>query len=63
MSSDAKYYKALIFVAQGELVKAKTEIKNALIDFNNGYYNQRAYVETLRQLYVQDFERLEQSLN
>ncbi len=63
ISSDAKYYKALIFVAQGELVKAKTEIKNALIDFNNGYYNQRAYVETLRQLYVQDFERLEQSLN
>ena len=62
-SSDAKYYKALIFKAQGELAKAKTEISNAIIDFNNGYYNQRAYVEALRQLYAQDFEQLKQSLN
>lgn len=63
LSSDAKYYKALIYKKQNNKSQAKQQIENAINDFNAGYYNQRGYVETLRQLYLQDFNNVKLSLN
>ena len=63
LSSDAKYYKSIIYFNKGEVEKARIEIKDAITDFNNGYYNQRGYVETLRQLYIQDFNDLKLVIN
>ena len=60
-SADAKYYKAIIFKDTNS-IKAKTFIEASIEDFNNGYYNQRPYVETMRQLYLQDLELLNNEL-
>jgi tetratricopeptide (TPR) repeat protein len=62
-SSDAKYYKASISFKQNKIEKARKEIEAAILDFENGYYNQRGYVETLRQLYSQDFNLLKTTIN
>ncbi|TVZ56692.1 tetratricopeptide repeat protein [Lutibacter sp. Hel_I_33_5] len=61
-SADGKYYLALIYKEQGKINEAKTMIDDAIKDFNEGYYNKRPYVETLRQLYLDDFEALKLSL-
>jgi len=61
-SADAKYYKTIILAKQGKIAEAKLMIDAALKDFNNGYYNKRPYVETLRQLYLGDFNELKSSL-
>ena len=37
-------------------------IEEAIFNFNNGYSNQRPYVETMRQLYIQDYENLKAKL-
>lgn len=60
-SADAKYYKALI-LKDSDAKKAKELIEASIQDFNNGYYNQRPYVETMRQLYIQDLEVLKQQI-
>ena len=60
-SADAKYYKALI-LKDSNPSKAKELIESSIIDFNNGYYNNRPYVETMRQLYHQDLDILNQEL-
>ena len=57
-SADAKYYKAKIFLNEGDKKAALNMINDAIVDFNNGYYNNRAYVETLRQIYLEDLEEL-----
>jgi len=57
-SADAKYYKALILFNEGEKKEALKSINDAVVDFNNGYYNNRPYVETLRQIYLEDLEEL-----
>ena len=62
LSADAKYYKALILKKQGEIEEAKAMLNTAFKDFNDGYYNQRPYVETLRQLYIGDLNELKLSL-
>ena len=62
-SADGKYYKALILSKQGKTEEAKTMINAALKDFNDGYYNKRPYVETLRQLYLGDLTNLKSSLS
>lgn len=62
-SADAKYYKAFIFKKQGEIEKATKLLDAAIKDFNDGYYNQRPYVETLRQLYLGDYKELQKSLS
>lgn len=54
LSADAKYYKAQIFNAEGENEKALEIINEAIDDFNQGYNNKRAYVETMKQIYIQD---------
>lgn len=62
ISADAKYYKALILKDKGQVEKAKLILDSAIEDFNNGYFNSRPYVETLRQLYAEDLENLQKSL-
>jgi len=62
LSADAKYYKALIFKKQNQIDKAKESIEGAIKDYNLGYYNNRAYVETLRQIYPEDIEALQNSI-
>lgn len=58
LSADAKYYKAQIFNAEGENEKALEIINEAIDDFNQGYNNKRAYVETMKQIYIQDLTEL-----
>ena len=60
-SADSKYYKALI-LKNTEPSNAKSLIASAIVDFKNGYYNQRPYVETLRQIYLEDLENLQKDL-
>ena len=62
LSADAKYYKALIAQKQGDLILAKTLIDSAIEDFENGYFNNRPYVETLHQIYLEDLEALKDEL-
>jgi len=61
-SADAKYYKALI-LKDSNPKEAKQHIDSAISDFNNGYFNQRPYVETIRQIYLEDLEELQQKIN
>ncbi|WP_299249454.1 hypothetical protein [uncultured Lacinutrix sp.] len=58
LSADAKYYKAQIFNAEGDNEKALKIINEAIDDFNQGYSNKRAYVETMKQIYIQDLTEL-----
>ncbi|WP_423996854.1 tetratricopeptide repeat protein [Maribacter sp. IgM3_T14_3] len=57
-SADAKYYKAQLLLNEGNKKAAMNMIDDAIVDFNNGYYNNREYVETLRQIYLEDLEEL-----
>ncbi len=61
-SADAKYWKARIMNHAGEKEKALALANQAEQDFNEGYFNNRPYVETLFQLYPEDFEVLIQSI-
>lgn len=63
ISADAKYYKALILKSKGDIEGAKTYTLSAIEDYNLGYYNNRPYVEALRQIYLEDLENLLNSLN
>ena len=56
LSADAKYYKAQILQKQGKIEEAKLLIEAAIDDYNIGYYNNRPYVETLRQIYPEDLQ-------
>ncbi|WP_437370046.1 tetratricopeptide repeat protein [Maribacter litoralis] len=61
-SADAKYYKAQLLLNEGHKKAALNMIEDAIVDFNNGYYNNRAYVETLRQIYLLDLEELKSKI-
>ncbi|MDF4219985.1 tetratricopeptide repeat protein [Maribacter sp. M208] len=61
-SADAKYYKAQLLRSEGDKKAALNMIEDAIVDFNNGYYNNRAYVETLRQIYLEDLEELKSKI-
>jgi len=61
-TADAKYYKALIFKGKGRADEALELVEDAIVDFNAGFYNNRGYVETLRQIYLDDLEDLKKSL-
>lgn len=63
LSADAKYYKAQIFNAENKSDIALALLNDALIDFNNGYYNKRPYVETMRQIYLEDLTRLQTEIS
>lgn len=62
-SADAKYYMARIYKAQNKIEEAQLAVTKAMKDFENGYYNNRPYVEALRQIYKEDLETLQQALN
>lgn len=61
-SADGKYYKALILKEKSDCEAAKKLLADAKIDFANGYYNNRDYVETLYQIFPQDFDKLNTEL-
>jgi len=61
-SADAKYYKSLIFKGADRNEEALALIEDAIVDFNTGFYNNRDYVETLRQIYLEDLNELKNSL-
>ncbi len=61
-SADAKYYKAQIFKIQNKIDAAKVLIDEAINDYEIGYYNNRPYVETLRQIYPEDLQALKEHL-
>lgn len=63
LSADAKYYKAQILKAQNKKEEALKTINDAILDYENGYNNKRAYVETLRQLYYEDLLNLKDSIS
>ena len=62
LSADAKYFKAQIFIAQNKIEQAKTQINEAINDYEVGYYNNRPYVETLKQIYPEDLQALKEQL-
>lgn len=61
-SADGKYYKALILKEKEDCETSRQLLAEAETDFANGYYNNRHYVETLYQIYPQDFEKLNTEL-
>ncbi|WP_299211422.1 hypothetical protein [uncultured Dokdonia sp.] len=61
-TADAHYYKALTLQKIGNISAARVHADNALKAFNEGYYNERPYVEEMRQLYIQDLMILTDSL-
>jgi len=61
-TADGKYYKALILHKQNKREKALIYLNEAITDFNEGYFNDRPYVETLRQIYIQDLEQLKEEI-
>lgn len=63
ISADAKYYKALIAQKEGDLELAEALVDAAIEDFKQGYFNNRPYVETLRQIYIEDLQQLKLELN
>jgi tetratricopeptide (TPR) repeat protein len=62
LSADAKYYKSRIFKEQGNIEDAKLEIDSAIDDFNIGYFDNRPYVESIRQIYMEDLTSLKSEL-
>jgi len=63
LSADAKYYKARVLKEQGDIENAKLIIDAAIEDFNIGYFNNRPYVETIRQIYMEDLMLLKSELS
>ena len=61
-TADAHYYLAKIALNQGDIVLAKEMILKSKTDFNNQFYMNRPYVETLRQIYMEDLLALENQL-
>ena len=57
-TADGKYYKALLLEKTGDIKGAKTALNAALKDFKIGYYNERPYVEEMRQIYMEDLAEL-----
>tara|TARA_R100000149_G_C5855031_1_gene122608 strand:+ start:148 stop:447 length:300 start_codon:yes stop_codon:yes gene_type:complete len=62
-SADAKYYQALILKSEGKNKEAIALLNNAIEDYQAGSYNNRHYVETLRQLYPENFTEVLKQLN
>lgn len=61
-SADAKFYIAKIHWENEDKQKALSSIEDAIRDFKAGYYNQRPYVETLRQIYIEDLNHLKSEI-
>ncbi len=61
-SADANYYLSKIAKDKDQKELALAHINQCKEDFENGFYNQRPYVETLRQIYPEDIEQLKVEL-
>jgi len=61
-SADAKFYKSKILFEKGKSKEALEFLEEANSDFKEGYFNNRDYVETLRQIYMEDLDNLKQSI-
>ncbi|HET8804385.1 MAG TPA: tetratricopeptide repeat protein [Aequorivita sp.] len=61
-SADGKYYKALLLKEKMDCKSANKFLIEAQKDFKKSYYNNRDYVETLYQIFPQDFEKLKLDL-
>ena len=61
-TADAKYYKALIYFEQNNCEEAEKQLLAASKDFKAGYFNNRPYVETMRQIYMEDLNNLKAKL-
>lgn len=61
-SADAKYYKSKILFERKNTKEALELVEDAIADFKAGYFNNRSYVETLRQIYIEDLEDLKKSI-
>ncbi|MCV6631105.1 MAG: hypothetical protein OIF50_14730 [Flavobacteriaceae bacterium] len=61
--ADAHYYKAMIALEQDSLQLAQLWAQKALEDYQNNRYNHRPYVESIRQLYQSDYQRLLDKIN
>ncbi|MBQ0735283.1 tetratricopeptide repeat protein [Aquimarina celericrescens] len=58
VSADSHYYRALLYLEEGEYHEAIAATNKAIDDYKNGYYSKRAYVEEIRQIYPQQLLRL-----
>lgn len=61
-TADAKFHKAKILFENGQSEMATLLLDEAIADFNAWYYNNRPYVETLRQIYLSDLETLQSKI-
>ena len=62
-TADGSYYKALVLFEQNKCEDAKEELKTALDNFKNGYFNKHVYTEALKQIYIQDLNNLENAIS
>ncbi len=62
-SADAKYYLSKVFEQERAIDSATIYIERAKEDFLEGYYNQMAYVEALRQIYWEDLTTQQKSMD
>ncbi|MFD0964512.1 tetratricopeptide repeat protein [Pseudofulvibacter geojedonensis] len=60
--ADGNYYKALVLEKNKNLKEALVLTNQAIKNYNDGYYNNRPYVETLRQIYIDDLQELKDTL-
>jgi len=60
--ADGNYYKALILEKRNNNDEALKFIDLAITNYKDGYYNNRPYVETLRQIYMEDLLLLKERL-
>ncbi len=60
--ADGNYYKALVLEKKRDFKGALDLTNLAIINYQDGYYNSRPYVETLRQIYLDDLIKLKKNL-
>ncbi|TCI92260.1 tetratricopeptide repeat protein [Tenacibaculum sp. M341] len=60
--ADGKYFLAQILKKEGKIKEAKEMLQAALQDFEEGYVNKRPYVESMHELYLEDYNLLLEEL-
>lgn len=60
--ADGNYYKAIVLEKKGQYKEALNLTNLAITNYKDGYYNSRPYVETLRQIYIEDLNSLKSKL-
>lgn len=61
-TADGHYYKAKVLKILDSVPEALENVEVAIEKFNKGYFNNRSYVETLRQIYLEDLTTLRDEL-